>query len=91
MYTFHNVDQKTANWMQEELTTNCINLNSQRIKHGKDTILVIICAYIIPMIETVRIDLFPSFIGERDKDTCEKLMGWRHYSADKSVLFLQRT
>lgn len=53
MYTFHNVDQKTANWMQEELTTNCINVNPQRIKHGKDTILVIICAYIILMIETV--------------------------------------
>lgn len=53
MYTFHNVDQKTANGMQEELTTNCINLNPQRIKHGKDTILIITCAYITPMIETV--------------------------------------
>lgn len=53
MYTFHNADQKTANWMQEEQKTNCINLNPQRIKHGKDTVLVIICVYIIPVIETV--------------------------------------
>lgn len=39
--------------MQVEQGTNCIDLNPQRIKHGKDTVLVVICAYMTPIVGTV--------------------------------------